>query len=141
MKLHLIREPSTELSTIGSLYVNDSMMQQCFTLEDPVREIPGQPVEVWKIAKQTAIPVGTYQVIINMSNRFKRRMPLLVGVPGFDGIRIHGGNTAEDTDACILVGRKRTDDTIIESQLALADVYLILETALLGGERVEINVR
>jgi len=73
----------------------------CFTLEDEVRL--GDIFKV-KVQDKTAIPVGRYEVILNMSNRFKMYMPLLLNVPNFSGIRIHSGNTKEHTEGCVLVG-------------------------------------
>ena len=57
-------------ATEGVLYTDGAA--ECFTLEDPVREVPGQPVEQWKIDGDTAIPVGLYKVVIDFSDRFKR---------------------------------------------------------------------
>jgi hypothetical protein len=82
--------------TIGKLYVDDVYF--CFTLEDKVRP------EGEKVDGQTAIPYGTYSVIIDHSNRFNRDLPHVLNVPGFEGIRIHTGNTDADTEGCILLG-------------------------------------
>ena len=82
--------------TIGKLYVDDVYF--CFTLEDKVRE-PGV-----KVDGQTAIPYGTYPVIIDYSTHFNMDLPHVLNVPGFEGIRIHTGNTDADTEGCILVG-------------------------------------
>lgn len=75
-----------------------------FTLEDKVRELPGVPVEQWKLPQITAIPIGRYRVVMDMSSRFNREMPHLLDVPGFTGVRIHAGNTAVDTEGCPLIG-------------------------------------
>ena len=68
MELTLQREPSTEESTPGKLFINGEF--ECFTLEDMVRELPGVRVAAWKVVSQTAIPTGTYNVTIDMSQRF-----------------------------------------------------------------------
>lgn len=119
MNLTLIREPSTAHSTPGTLLVDDKF--ECYTLEDVVRAA--------KIAGETAIPAGTYKVIIDMSNRFKRLLPLVVDVPGFAGIRIHPGNTDKDTEGCILVGTSRSKDFVGNSRVALDALFKKMQAA------------
>ena len=89
--------------TIGRLYIDGQYF--CDTLEDAVREE--------KIVGKTAILAGTYQVIVNRSPKFKRDLPLLLGVPNFEGIRIHRGNTAKDTSGCILVGENKVKGKLL----------------------------
>lgn len=125
--MRLIREPSLHGATLGSLYLND--VWQCWTLEDEIREQPGQPVESWKVKGATAIPSGQYQVGLTRSQRFGVVLPELLKVPGFSGIRIHAGNTSKDTEGCLLVGHSRGDATVIESKLALAYLMRALTTA------------
>lgn len=119
MRLHLQREPTTNAKTFGSLYING--LWQCWTLEDAIRPS--------KIPKQTAIPSGTYSVVLTESNRFKRILPLLLSVPGYEGVRMHSGNTIEDTEGCILVGTVREDARILNSRVALDALMLELRTA------------
>ena len=113
MKLVLKRLHKTQNSTIGELTVDG--LFQCYTLEDIEREV--------KIKSETAIPKGTYKVIINHSNRFKRLLPLLIDVPGFEGIRIHSGNSNHDTEGCILVGETRSKDFISKSRKAFDKLF------------------
>jgi len=113
MKLALKRLHKTQNSTIGELTVDG--LFQCYTLEDIEREV--------KIKSETAIPKGTYKVIINHSNRFKRLLPLLIDVPGFEGIRIHSGNSNHDTEGCILVGETRSKDFIGKSRKAFDKLF------------------
>lgn len=96
LNLRLSRHTFTETETLGNLLVGGKMY--CYTLEDRVRK----PGEV-KVHGQTAIPAGRYEVVVDMSNRFKRLMPRLLNVPGFEGIRMHGGNTHIDSYGCPLV--------------------------------------
>jgi len=140
MNLLLRRFWPHEKATQGVLYIDGAT--ECFTLEDPVREVEGQPVETWKIAGDTAIPVGTYQVVIDWSNRFQRELPRLVEVPGFTGIRIHPGNTAFDTHGCILVGEIRaTEITLGTSKLAFDTLFPKIHAAIAKGETVTIAVQ
>lgn len=130
MKLLLQREPSTKQSTPGKLFIDGQF--ECHTLEDIVR-----PRGV-KVYGQTAIPAGTYQVVLTMSPRFKRVLPLLLNVPGFEGIRIHPGNTAEDTDGCILVGDAPAPDWLGQSRVAFDRLFAKLR---LTTEPVTIEIR
>jgi hypothetical protein len=116
MKLKLVRDSSTDDTTIGNLYIENEWF--CFTLEDKVREK--------KIYGETAIPAGIYKLVITWSPRFKRQLPLLVDVPGFDGIRIHPGNTHKNTEGCILVGEEVQGEYLLRSRAAFDRLYTIL---------------
>lgn len=105
MKLLLKRIALKEKYTIGKLYIDGEFFSD--TLEDPVREE--------KIYGQTAIPKGTYKVTITLSPRFRRWLPLLHDVPNFEGVRIHRGNTPEDTHGCILVGQNKIKGQVVNS--------------------------
>jgi hypothetical protein len=119
-------------ATIGELRINGYF--ECFTLEDKVREVLGQPTAQWKIQGVTAIPVGTYQVIVDMSSRFGRLMPHILDVPGFSGIRIHRGNTDKDTEGCVLLGTTVVgEDLIAHSTEAFTAFFNKLQTATKNG--------
>jgi hypothetical protein len=120
MNLVLIRSRFSKRSTLGRLYVDGKL--ECWTLEDAVRPGP-------KVPGETAIPAGHYPVRLTYSPRFRRELPLVVGVPGFEGIRIHPGNTDVDTEGCILVGRSVGSDRVNESRLAFDALYPKLEQA------------
>jgi hypothetical protein len=129
MDILLIREPSTAECTLGTLAVDGAF--QCFTLEDVVRPV--------KIKGMTAIPAGDYEVVVTFSERFKRPLPLLLNVPNFDGVRIHPGNTAKDTEGCILVGLKKATDSVQQSRLAFDPLFAkIVEAA--GREKIFIHI-
>jgi hypothetical protein len=113
----------------------------CATLEDPIREIPGLPVSKWKVAGDTAIPAGTYHVDVTYSPRFKCDLPLLLSVPGFEGVRIHAGNTNADTEGCILVGSWNGGEFIRNSRIALASLMDLLEIAEISKREVTIEIR
>lgn len=139
MELSLKRLWPVPGTTTGVLEVDGR--QLCFTLEDEVREVSGLDVAEWKVARQTAIPRGRYRVVIDYSNRFGKMMPHLFDVPGFTGIRIHGGNRAGDTEGCIIVGEKRIDDqTIADCPPALDAVHGLIEQALANNEEVWITI-
>lgn len=138
MRLRLMREPSIGGLTLGVLFVDGRF--ECFTVEDQIREVPGQPVASWKVPAKTAIPEGRYHVVITESARFKRRLPLLLDVPGFAGIRFHTGNTIEDTEGCILPGRRRTPRGVAESRLAFDPLFTKIDTALSRGDTVSIAI-
>lgn len=137
MKIRLERSPSAGDCTIGEITVDGQ--DECYSLEDRVRETEGA-VGSWKVAGSTAIPRGVYRVVITYSNRFQRDLPLLEDVPGFTGVRIHPGNTAEDTEGCILVGRGKTDKTVTESRAAFNALYAKIEQGLQDGDHVEIAI-
>ena len=109
MRLVVKRKEFGNDYTVGELFLDDTW--QAYTLEDKVREIDNCPVVKWKIPGQTAIPVGTYDLVVDYSIRFKRLMPHVLNVPGFTGVRIHPGNTDHDTEGCILVGWSHTAGT------------------------------
>jgi len=121
MTLRLIREPSRGGATLGVLFLDQVF--QCFTIEDEVREVPGQAVETWKVHGRTAIPQGRYHIRLTQSQRFGRVLPLLDAVPGFTGIRIHPGNTAADTEGCILPGTGRNSSGVTGSRLAFGRLF------------------
>ena len=121
MTLRLVREPTRNGATFGCLFVDGHFA--CFTLEDAVREVAGRPVSTWKVPAQTAIPSGRYRVIVTPSARFGRPLPLLVDVPGFDGVRIHPGNTIADTEGCILVGCDRDGSQVLQSRRAFEALF------------------
>lgn len=126
MNLRLIREPSKDGATLGSLYINGHRHFE--TLEDVIREKPGS-VSSWKVPGETAIPAGRYRVVLHHSPRFGRVLPRLENVPGFDGILIHGGNLSRDTEGCILVGLDRAPAEVRRSQMAMQQLMLLLAAA------------
>lgn len=113
IKLRLIRKTPKDISqmfTHGELFIWSKSLNKwldfCYTLEDKVRDINKNGKfdgEEKKVYGQTAIPFGKYKGQVTMSHRFERLMPLIYDVDGFTGIRIHGGNTAEDSLGCILI--------------------------------------
>lgn len=130
------RRPSYKEATISDTTTDNGY--SCYVLEDEIREIPGRPVSSWKVYGKTAIPAGRYRVIINMSARFKKDMMLLLDVPGFDGIRPHGGNFAADTLGCPLMGKAIGADgaSVLQSTGAKNAMFALVKEALDRGEEV-----
>lgn len=134
MRIKVDRLFLTDRSTIGKLYVNDVF--ECYTLEDKVRP--------QKIKGVTAIPSGIYKLIVTWSPRFKRQLPLLQDVHGFEGVRIHPGNKPEDTEGCLLVGTSidpAIKDVIYNSKVAFERLYEKLITAIDHHEEITIEIK
>lgn len=132
MKLELIRDLKNDKYTLGKLSIDGVFF--CYTVEDAVRDLKDLNNDgdfddkgEGKVYGETAIPAGTYDIIINMSNRFKKLMPLLLNVPGYSGVRIHSGNTALDTLGCIIIGIVRTPNGVGMSRVAFNKLMAKLE--------------
>ena len=137
MRLTVRRFITNEKSTIGRLLIDD--VTECYTLEDKDRQLENGGI---KVPKETAIPRGIYKVIVDWSNRFNRLMPHILDVPQFTGIRIHPGNTDKDTEGCILVGKKVSEDenAVLESKLAYDPLFERIRTAYNNGESILLEV-
>ena len=121
MKIKVKRYEFRDTYTVGRMYIDDVYF--CYTLEDKVRE--GE-----KVNGQTAIPTGTYNVIIDVSTRFGKQLPHILNVPNFTGVRIHSGNTSKDTEGCILVGTTWSGkDFIGNSRVAFNKLFEKLKKA------------
>lgn len=139
MYIQLVRESFTDKATEGKIFVNGEF--ECYTLEDMDRklELPNTK----KVYGETAIPRGSYRLIITMSTRFKRETIEVLNVPGFTGIRIHSGNKSEDTEGCVLVGSSndKTDDNWIgNSKVAYDKLHQKVKEALVAGELVTLEI-
>ena len=143
MRLTLIRKYKLPTYTIGKLYIDEEYF--CDTLEDKDRgltdDMTVSEISKTKIKKETAIPTGTYKVTITYSNRFKKNMPLINDVKGFEGIRIHSGNTDKDTEGCLLVGMNLERGKVLKSQETFRKLYKMLSEAKLRGEYIQITIK
>jgi hypothetical protein len=132
MNLTIIRKVTGTNSVIGELAVNG--LFECYTLEDVDRGLSSSmtlsEIAGIKIPAKTAIPKGRYEVAITFSERFKKPLPLLLNVPGYVGVRIHSGNTAADTEGCVLVGKVKGPDNVSQSRDAFNILFPKLQEAL-----------
>lgn len=123
MKLVLTRHARRADYTIGRLE-DENGKKLCDTLEPIWRNYDGGEM---KIPRKSAIPEGTYRVVTTYSLRFRKYLPLLVGVPGFEGVRIHSGNTSRDTEGCILVGQNLQVGKVLWSRITLEKLMKLIE--------------
>ena len=133
VKLDLLRVILGAKTTIGVLSIDGK--EECFICEDTYRP-PGEA----KVPKRTAIPEGTYEIVINRSPRFGRDLPRLLNVPGFEGILIHPGNDADDTEGCLLPGRTASFSFVGESVLSFNELFAKLKSASDLGGKITITV-
>lgn len=130
MKLEVRRMFLRESYTIGKLYVNGRYF--CDTLEDKARRV--------KVPGKTAIPYGDYEVRLTFSPHFKRPLPILLNVRGFDGIRIHSGNGENDTSGCILVGENKIKGRLINSRKTEERLVEEIRQAVNRGEKIKLSI-
>jgi hypothetical protein len=146
MELVLTRKHFTEKYTIGNLYTDQKLL--CNTIEDRVRDLhdinhDGDFDEAGegKIYGKTAIPEGRYKVINSFSNRLKRRLPILLAVPGFTGIRIHGGKNETWSEGCILVGQNEIKGGLINYGYWETTILNMIQVASDKKEKVFITIK
>jgi hypothetical protein len=115
MELKLNRIYFSPTYTIGKLFVDGKLF--CDTIEDKNRDLnkDGDITDIGegKVQDQTCIPFGTYEVIVNMSGRFKRLLPRLLNVPSFDGILIHNGKDENSSSGCLILGENKVKGQVI----------------------------
>lgn len=129
--------------TISKVYV-DGVDFGCNCLEDTDRGLK-ETMTIADIAKvkvkgATAIPTGTYSVIYTYSPKFRKYLPLLESVRGFEGIRIHSGNTASDTEGCLLMGRNTKVGMVTDSRTWTDKLIARMKEAWDRKEKVYIKI-
>lgn len=143
MELLLTRTTRTRNTTIGSLTHNGRHI--CFILEDFDRglhsSMPLAVIQRNKVYGKTCIPTGRYQVVFTWSPRFRRHMPLLLNVPGYVGIRIHAGNSAADTEGCLLPGTSAGRDWVNQSRIAYNTLLSLMQQAWAANTPVFITIQ
>lgn len=121
MKITLKRDQFREDCTLGQLFIDGIF--ECYTLEPPVRK-----------DKPRAIPLGTYKLEMYNSPSNKRKVPLLLNVPGFDMVEIHIGNFPKNSKACVLTGKDRGSNYLLDSRLAFDALMKKVQPAIERGE-------
>ena len=129
--------------TIGRMEINGRYF--CDTLEDTDRGLRESMTEdeiaALKVKGATAIPTGTYRIDMQTrSPRFGRVLPRLLRVKGYAGVLIHSGNTAADTEGCILVGENRERGKVLNSRATLERLLVFLRAAQAEGEKIELTI-
>ena len=159
MELVLTRIAKRKAYTIGRLSIIKEVNEEyktyeqeeyfCDTLEPPALEtkttvskeaVLRSPAKAQSL-KPFAIPEGRYAVVITWSPKFKMWLPLLLGVPMFEGIRIHMGNTVKDTQGCILVGRNQIVGRVLESRKWLYELKQKIIEAKARGDAVWLTIK
>ena len=152
MELILKRIAKRKTYTIGRLYIRQQVMDEylpgtedkyfCDTLEPTWRDYEHG---AYKVKGRSAIPEGRYAVVISYSPKFKQWLPILLGGPEFNkqwqGIRIHAGNTAKDTEGCILVGRNQRVGEVLDSRKWLNKLKQKIVEAKDRGEAVWLTIK
>lgn len=142
MNILVRRIAKRDTYTIGRMYIGTKYF--CDVLEDKDRGLtqstPLSDIKRIKVQNETAIPVGTYKVVVNRSPKFGRNLPRLLDVPGFDGILIHRGNTNKDTSGCLLVGENKEVGKVLNSTGYETKLVELLTKAQLNEEKIEITI-
>ena len=148
MELILERIAKRKTYTIGRLAIVERIDDEylagekevyfCDTLEPTWRDYAhgGR-----KIKGCSAIPEGRYAVVISFSPKMQKWLPILLGVPMFSGIRIHAGNTSNDTEGCILVGKNKLVGQVVDSRIWLHRLKQKIVEARSRGEPVWITIK
>lgn len=152
MRLKIDRAWKKAAYTIGRFFVNGIRLGE--SLEDPDRGLNSSmdeaTIKAVKVYGETAIPTGTYRVVLSVSEKYKKRswaakyggrVPEILGVKGFSGVRIHPGNTAEDSLGCPLVGENKKVGQLVNSQKKYFELMDKLMPAWNSGEDIFITIK
>ena len=142
MEIQVNRIARKEGYTIGRMSLNGVYF--CDTLEDTDRGLNAtmslDEILAKKVKAQTAIPTGKYDVILTFSPRFKRVLPLLLNVPGYQSIRVHNGNRPDSTEGCLLVGENKAKGQVLNSRATLEKLMSVLLECEKRKEKISITI-
>ena len=142
MEIQVNRIARKDGYTIGRMSLNGVYF--CDTLEDTDRGLNAamsvDEILAKKIKGQTAIPTGKYDVVLTFSPRFKRVLPLLLSVKGYEGVRVHAGNTNKDTEGCLLVGENKEKGKVLNSRATLEKLMSVLLDCEKRKEKISITI-
>ena len=134
LEIVLKRLRFTDTYTEGELWINHTFF--CNTIEDKNRDIDKDgKLDEEKVYGKTCIPYGIYEVINSFSNHFQKILPEVLKVPGFSGVRIHSGNTADDSLGCIIIGKKVSPGIVSSGRPLQADLVEKIKIARATGEK------
>lgn len=153
MKLLLKRTYNCNDYCIGHLYVDGQYI--CDTIEDVDRMLDDSmsisKIQSIKIKSQTAIPTGTYNVLMNIvSPKFalkqyymdicRGKVPRLDNVKGYAGILMHCGINQNSSAGCLIVGYNKVKGKVVYSKQAFEKLYSILKAAYNKGDKITITI-
>lgn len=143
MKVTVIREPvvhiaNAEAFTPGRMYVNG--LPFAHVCEDEDRRLESEGIEV-KVYGRTAIPRGTYPMTVTFSQRFQKELPYIAGVDGFEGVRVHGGNRAEHSSGCLLIGQIPTASGVAQCAVVVQRLIAMIKSAAAKRELCWLEVK
>lgn len=141
MKLELKRIALKPNYTIGKLFINGTYY--CDTIEDKVIDLNKNGKfddGLTKVMHQTAIPYGTFKVVVNHSPKFNRELPRLLDVPYFEGILIHNGSDQNSSSGCIIVGENKTVGKVTNSTFYMNNLTARIKDVQNKGETTTITI-
>ena len=142
MEIILNRKHRKPTHTIGKFYIDGVAWKD--SLEDPDRGLDNQMTESEirskKVSANTAIPTGRYEVGLTFSPKFKRDLPIIKNVKGFEAIRIHAGNDTGDTEGCLLPGENKAVGKVLNSRKAEDELVAMIRNEKTKGKKVFITI-
>ena len=148
MRIRIDRAWRKKGYTISRVFINGERFGDgnhwCSVLEDTDRGLTDsmniREIRSLKVKGETAIPKGIYEVQITYSPKFRRKLPLLLNVKGYEGVRIHAGNTARNTEGCLLPGINDVVGRVNNSRYWFELLYARIQAAEKAGEKVWVEI-